>query len=234
MNKKINKMTTMMLIEMIKIMLEEFSEFPEVQQHKDSFERLVKQSETNKIYFHPSAARQIVALLKHLEEEKELIDTLTNAVQKSSQLKMKEKEVTEQVSPQSETDTGEELEVVTDSEEEALEHIKTTMFQNGITVAFQPNLEGDLNTMYRLKDNQLFVEGFSNLHQVDDFSEFDYSIDFVNQILDYKCIENNDVVVVNFANQTNIYIAVSGQIHLLEVLPNETQIGEVEAEEEQV
>ena len=223
-----------MLIEMIKTMLEKFSEFPEVQQHKESFEKLVEQSETNDIYFSPSAAVQIVTLLKHLEEEKELIDTLTNAVQKSSQLKMKEKEVTEQVSPQSETDAGEELEVVTDSEEEALEHIKTTMFQNGITVAFQPNLEGDLNTMYRLKDNQLFVEGFSNLHQIDDFSEFDYSIDFVNQILDYKCIENNDVVVVNFANQTNIYIAVSGQIHLLEVLPNETQIGEVKAEEEQV
>lgn len=229
-----NKMTTKMLIEMIKTMLEKFSEFPEVQQHKESFEKLVEQSETNDIYFSPSAAVQIVTLLKHLEEEKELIDTLTNAVQKSSQLKIKEKEVTEQMSPQSETDTGEELEIVTDSEEEALEHIKTTMFQNGITVAFQPNLEGDLNTMYRLKDNQLFVEGFSNLHQVDDFSEFDYSIDFVNQILDYKCIENNDVVVVNFANQTNIYIAVSGQIHLLEVLPNETQIGEVEAEEEQV
>ena len=223
-----------MLIEMIKTMLEKFSEFPEVQQHKESFEKLVEQSETNDIYFSPSAAVQIVTLLKHLEEEKELIDTLTNAVQKSSQLKMKEKEVTEQVSPQSETDTGEELEVVTDSEEEALEHIKTTMFQNGITIAFQPNLEGDLNTMYRLKDNQLFVEGFSNLHQIDDFSEFDYSIDFVNQILDYKYIENNDVVVVNFANQTNIYIAVSGQIHLLEVLPNETQIGEVKAEEEQV
>lgn len=229
-----NKMTTKMLIEMIKTMLEKFSEFPEVQQHKESFEKLVEQSETNDIYFSPSAAVQIVTLLKHLEEEKELIDTLTNAVQKSSQLKMKEKEVTEQVSPQSETDTGEELEVVTDSEEEALEHIKTTMFQNGITIAFQPNLEGDLNTMYRLKDNQLFVEGFSNLHQIDDFSEFDYSIDFVNQILDYKYIENNDVVVVNFANQTNIYIAVSGQIHLLEVLPNETQIGEVKAEEEQV
>ena len=229
-----NELIAKTTIEMIKILLEDFSEFPEVQEHKDSFERIVKLSETNKIYFHPSAAVQIVSLLKHLEEEKELIDTLTNAVQKSSQLKMKEKEVTEQVSPQSETDTGEELEVVTDSEEEALEHIKTTMFQNGITVAFQPHLEGDLNTMYRLKDNQLFVEGFSNLHQVDDFSEFDYSIDFVNQILDYKCIENNDVVVVNFANQTNIYIAVSGQIHLLEVLPNETQIGEVEAEEEQV
>lgn len=223
-----------MLIEMIKTMLEKFSEFPEVQQHKESFEKLVEQSETNDIYFSPSAAVQIVTLLKHLEEEKELIDTLTNAVQKSSQLKMKEKEVTEQVSPQSETGTGEEFEIVTDSEEEALEHIKTTMFQSGITVAFQPNLEGDLNTMYRLKDNQLFVEGFSNLHQIDDFSEFDYSIDFVNQILDYKCIENNDVVVVKFANQTNIYIAVSGQIHLLEVLPNETQIGEVEAEEEQV
>lgn len=229
-----NKMTTKMLIEMIKTMLEKFSEFPEVQQHKESFEKLMEQSETNDIYFSPSAAVQIVTLLKHLEEEKELIDTLTNVVQKSSQLKMKEKEVTEQVSPQSETGTGEELQIVTDTEEEALEHIKTTMFQNGITVAFQPNLEGDLNTMYRLKDNQLFVEGFSNLHQVDDFSEFDYSIDFVNQILGYKCIENNDVVVVNFANQTNIYIAVSGQIHLLEVLPNETQIGEVEAEEKQV
>ena len=227
-------MTTKMLIEMIKTMLEKFSEFPEVQQHKESFEKLMEQSETNDIYFSPSAAVQIVTLLKHLEEEKELIDTLTNVVQKSSQLKMKEKEVTEQVSPQSETGTGEELQIVTDTEEEALEHIKTTMFQNGITVAFQPNLEGDLNTMYRLKDNQLFVEGFSNLHQVDDFSEFDYSIDFVNQILGYKCIENNDVVVVNFANQTNIYIAVSGQIHLLEVLPNETQIGEVEAEEKQV
>ena len=105
------------------------------------------------------------------------------------------------------------------------------MFKNGITIAFQPNLEGDLNTMYRLKDNQLFVESFSNLHQVEDFSEFDYSIDFVNQILGYKCIEDNDVVIVNFANQTNIYIAVSGQVHLLEVLPNETQIGEVATEE---
>lgn len=227
-----NKMTTKMLIEMIKTMLEKFSEFPEVQQHKESFEKLVEQSETNDIYFSPSAAVQIVTLLKHLEEEKELIDTLTNAVQKSSQLKMKEKEVTEQTSPQSETGTGEELQIVTGTEEEALEHIKTTMFQNGITVAFQPNLEGDLNTMYRLKDNQLFVEGFSNLHQVDDFSEFDYSIDFVNQILGYKCIEDNDVVIVNFANQTNIYIAVSGQIHLLEVLSNETQIGEVASEEE--
>ena len=125
-----NKMTTKMLIEMIKTMLEKFSEFPEVQQHKESFEKLVEQSETNDIYFSPSAAVQIVTLLKHLEEEKELIDTLTNAVQKSSQLKIKEKEVTEQMSPQSETDTGEELEIVTDSEEEALEHIKTTMFQN--------------------------------------------------------------------------------------------------------
>ena len=229
-----NKMTTKMLIEMIKTMLEKFSEFPEVQQHKESFEKLVEQSETNDIYFSPSAAVQIVTLLKHLEEEKELIDTLTNAVQKSSQLKMKEKEVVEQVSLQSETDTGEELQIVTGTEEEALEHIKTTMFQNGITIAFQPNLEGDLNTMYRLKDNRLFVEGFSNLHQVDDFSEFDYSIDFVNQILSYKCIEDNDVVIVNFANQTNIYIAVSGQIHLLEVLPNETQIGEVTTEEEQI
>lgn len=227
-----NKMTTKMLIEMIKTMLEKFPEFPEVQQHKESFEKLVEQSETNDIYFSPSAAVQIVTLLKHLEEEKELIDTLTNAVQKSSQLKMKEKEVTEQTSPQSETGTGEELQIVTGTEEEALEHIKTTMFQNGITVAFQPNLEGDLNTMYRLKNNQLFVEGFSNFHQVDDFSEFDYSIDFVNQILGYKCIEDNDVVIVNFANQTNIYIAVSGQIHLLEVLPNETQIGEVATEEE--
>lgn len=227
-----NKMTTKMLIEMIKTMLEKFPEFPEVQQHKESFEKLVEQSETNDIYFSPSAAVQIVTLLKHLEEEKELIDTLTNAVQKSSQLKMKEKEVTEQTSPQSETGTGKELQIVTGTEEEALEHIKTTMFQNGITVAFQPNLEGDLNTMYRLKNNQLFVEGFSNLHQVDDFSEFDYSIDFVNQILGYKCIEDNDVVIVNFANQTNIYIAVSGQIHLLEVLPNETQIGEVATEEE--
>lgn len=227
-----NKMTTKMLIEMIKTMLEKFPEFPEVQQHKESFEKLVEQSETNDIYFSPSAAVQIVTLLKQLEEEKELIDTLTNAVQKSSQLKMKEKEVTEQTSPQSETGTGEELQIVTGIEEEALEHIKTTMFQNGITVAFQPNLEGDLNTMYRLKNNQLFVEGFSNLHQVDDFSEFDYSIDFVNQILGYKCIEDNDVVIVNFANQTNIYIAVSGQIHLLEVLPNETQIGEVATEEE--
>ena len=229
-----NKMTTKMLIEMIKTMLEKFPEFPEVQQHKESFEKLVEQSETNDIYFSPSAAVQIVTLLKHLEEEKELIDTLTNAVQKSSQLKTKEKEkeVTEEVSPQSETGTEEELQIVTGTEEEALEHIKTTMFQNGITVAFQPNLEGDLNTMYRLKDNQLFVEGFSNLHQVDDFSEFDYSIDFVNQILGYKCIEDNDVVIVNFANQTNIYITVSGQIHLLEVLPNETQIGEVTTEEE--
>ena len=227
-----NKMTTKMLIEMIKTMLEKFSEFPEVQQHKESFEKLVEQSETNDIYFSPSAAVQIVTLLKHLEEEKELIDTLTNAVQKSSQLKMKENEVTEQVNPQSETIPEDELEIMTSKEENALEHIKTTMFKNGITIAFQPNLEGDLNTMYRLKDNQLFVESFSNLHQVEDFSEFDYSIDFVNQILGYKCIEDNDVVIVDFANQTNIYIAVSGQVHLLEVLPNETQIGEIAVEEE--
>lgn len=228
-----NKMTTKMLIEMIKTMLEKFPEFPEVQQHKESFEKLVEQSETNDIYFSPSAAVQIVTLLKQLEEEKELIDTLTNAVQKSSQLKMKEKEVTEeQVVAQFETIPEDELEIMTSKEENTLEHIKTTMFQNGITVAFQPNLEGDLNTMYRLKNNQLFVEGFSNLHQVDDFSEFDCSIDFVNQILGYKCIEDNDVVIVNFANQTNIYIVVSGQIHLLEVLPNETQIGEVVTEEE--
>ena len=221
-----------MLIEMIKTMLEKFSEFPEVQQHKESFEKLVEQSETNDIYFSPSAAVQIVTLLKHLEEEKELIDTLTNAVQKSSQLKMKEKEVTEeQVATQPEIIPEDELEIMTSKEENALEHIKTTMFKNGITIAFQPNLEGDLNTMYRLKDNQLFVESFSNLHQVEDFSEFDYSIDFVNQILGYKCIEDNDVVIVNFANQTNIYIAVSGQVHLLEVLPNETQIGEVATEE---
>lgn len=227
-----NKMTTKMLIEMIKTMLEKFSEFPEVQQHKESFEKLVEQSETNDIYFSPSAAVQIVTLLKHLEEEKELIDTLTNAVQKSSQLKMKEKEVTEeQVATQPEIIPEDELEIMTSKEENALEHIKTTMFKNGITIAFQPNLEGDLNTMYRLKDNQLFVESFSNLHQVEDFSEFDYSIDFVNQILGYKCIEDNDVVIVNFANQTNIYIAVSGQVHLLEVLPNETQIGEVATEE---
>ena len=225
-------MTTKMLIEMIKTMLEKFSEFPEVQQHKESFEKLVEQSETNDIYFSPSAAVQIVTLLKHLEEEKELIDTLTNAVQKSSQLKMKENEVTEQVNPQSETIPEDELEIMTSKEENALEHIKTTMFKNGITIAFQPNLEGDLNTMYRLKDNQLFVESFSNLHQVEDFSEFDYSIDFVNQILGYKCIEDNDVVIVDFANQTNIYIAVSGQVHLLEVLPNETQIGEIAVEEE--
>ena len=227
-----NKMTTKMLIEMIKTMLEKFSEFPEVQQHKESFEKLVEQSETNDIYFSPSAAVQIVTLLKHLEEEKELIDTLTNAVQKSSQLKMKDNEVTEQVNPQSETIPEDELEIMTSKEENALEHIKTTMFKNGITIAFQPNLEGDLNTMYRLKDNQLFVESFSNLHQVEDFSEFDYSIDFVNQILGYKCIEDNDVVIVDFANQTNIYIAVSGQVHLLEVLPNETQIGEIAVEEE--
>lgn len=228
-----NELIAKTTIEMIKILLEDFSEFPEVQEHKDSFERIVKQSETNKIYFHPSAAVQIVSLLKQLEEEKELIKTLANAVQKSSQLKMKEKEVTEeQIDTQSEIIPENELEIMTSKEENALEHIKTTMFKNGITIAFQPNLEGDLNTMYRLKDNQLFVEGFSNLHQVDDFSEFDYSIDFVNQILGYKCIEDNDVVIVNFANQTNIYIVVSGQIHLLEVLPNETQIGEVATEEE--
>ena len=228
-----NKMTTKMLIEMIKTMLEKFPEFPEVQQHKESFEKLVEQSKTNDIYFSPSAAVQIVSLLKQLEEEKELIDTLANAVQKSSQLKMKEKEVTEEpVDIPFETIPEDELKIMTSKEENALEHIKTTMFKNGITIAFQPNLEGDLNTMYRLKNNQLFVEGFSNLHQVDDFSEFDYSIDFVNQILGYKCIEDNDVVIVNFANQTNIYIAVSGQVHLLEVLPNETQIGEVATEEE--
>ena len=217
-----NKMTTKMLIEMIKTMLEKFSEFPEVQQHKESFEKLVGQSETNDIYFSPSAAVQIVTLLKQLEEEKELIDTLTGVIaEKFNKLKMKE-EVSKQVNLQSETGT----------EEEALKRIETTMFQNGIAVAFQPSLDDDLNTMYRLKDNQLFVESFSNLHQVDDFSEFDYSIDFVNQILGYKCIEDNDVVVVSFANQTNIYIAVSGQVHLLEVLPNETQIGEVATEEE--
>ena len=230
-----NELIAKTTIEMIKILLEDFSEFPEVQEHKDSFERLVKQSETNKIYFHPSAAVQIVSLLKQLEEEKELIDTLANAVQKSSQLKMKEKEVTEEpVDIPFETIPEDELKIMTSKEENALEHIKTTMFKNGITIAFQPNLEGDLNTMYRLKNNQLFVEGFSNLHQVDDFSEFDYSIDFVNQILGYKCIEDNDVVIVNFANQTNIYIAVSGQVHLLEVLPNETQIGEVATEEEEI
>ena len=227
-----NKMTTKMLIEMIKTMLEKFPEFPEVQQHKESFEKLVEQSENNDIYFSPSAAVQIVSLLKQLEEEKELIDTLANAVQKSSQLKMKEKEVTEeQVIAQFGTIPEDELEIMTSKEENALEHIKTTMFQNEITVALQPNLEGDLNTMYRLKDNQLFVESFSNLHQIDNFSEFNYSIDFVNQILGYKCIGDNDVVIVNFANQTNIYIAVSGQVHLLEVLPNETQIGEVAVEE---
>lgn len=218
-----NKMTTKMLIEMIKTMLEKFSEFPEVQQHKESFEKLVEQSETNDIYFSPSAAVQIVTLLKHLEEEKELIKTLANVVQKSSSLKKKDKEVTEeQVIAQFGTIPEDELEIMTSKEENALEHIKTTMFKNGITIAFQPNLDGDLNTMYRLKDNQLFVESFSNLHQVEDFSEFDYSIDFVTQILSYKCIEDNDVVIVNFANQTNIYIAVSGQVHLLEVLPNET------------
>ena len=226
-------MTTKMLIEMIKTMLEKFPDFPEVQQHKESFEKLVEQSETNDIYFSPSAAVQIVSLLKQLEEEKELIDTLTNAVQKSSSLKKKDKEVTEeQVITQFGTILEDELEIMTSKEENALEHIKTTMFKNGITIAFQPNLEGDLNTMYRLKDNQLFVESFSNLHQVEDFSEFDYSIDFVNQILGYKCIEDNDVMIVNFANQTNIYISVSGQVHLLEVLPNETQIGEVAVEEE--
>lgn len=218
-----NKMTTKMLIEIIKTMLEKFSEFPEVQQHKESFEKLVEQSETNDIYFSPSAAVQIVTLLKHLEEEKELIKTLANVVQKSSSLKKKDKEVTEeQVIAQFGTIPEDELEIMTSKEENALEHIKTTMFKNGITIAFQPNLDGDLNTMYRLKDNQLFVESFSNLHQVEDFSEFDYSIDFVTQILSYKCIEDNDVVIVNFANQTNIYIAVSGQVHLLEVLPNET------------
>ena len=212
-----------MLIEIIKTMLEKFSEFPEVQQHKESFEKLVEQSETNDIYFSPSAAVQIVTLLKHLEEEKELIKTLANVVQKSSSLKKKDKEVTEeQVIAQFGTIPEDELEIMTSKEENALEHIKTTMFKNGITIAFQPNLDGDLNTMYRLKDNQLFVESFSNLHQVEDFSEFDYSIDFVTQILSYKCIEDNDVVIVNFANQTNIYIAVSGQVHLLEVLPNET------------
>ena len=138
-------------------------------------------------------------------------------------MKKKDKEVTEeQVIAQFGTIPEDELEIMTSKEENALEHIKTTMFKNEITIAFQPNLDGDLNTMYRLKDNQLFVESFSNLHQVEDFSEFDYSIDFVTQILSYKCIEDNDVVIVNFANQTNIYIVVSGQVHLLEVLPNET------------
>ena len=87
-----NELITKMTIEMIKILLEDFSEFPEVQEHKDSFERIVKQSETNKIYFHPSAAVQIVSLLKQLEEEKELIDTLANAVQKSIQLNLNQKD----------------------------------------------------------------------------------------------------------------------------------------------
>ena len=228
-----NELIAKTTIEMIKILLKDFSEFPEVQEHKDSFERIVKQSETNKIYFHPSAAVQIVSLLKQLEEEKELIKTLANVVQKSSSLKKKDKEVTEeQVITQFGTIPEDELEIMTSKEENVLEHIKTTMFQNEITVALQPNLEGDLNTMYRLKDNQLIVESFSNLHQIDNFSEFNYSIDFVNQILGYKYIGDNDVVIVNFANQTNIYIAVSGQVHLLEVLPNETQIGEVAVEEE--
>lgn len=227
-----NELIAKTTIEMIKILLEDFSEFPEVQEHKDSFERIVKQSETNKIYFFPESVEEIVSLLQHLRKEKKLIDTLTGVVaEKFNQLKAKE-DISEQVNLQSETGTGEELTIVTSTEEKVLEHIKTTMFQNKITVALQPNLEGDLNTMYRLKDNQLFVESFSNLHQIDDFSEFNYSIDFVNQILGYKCIGDNDVVIVNFANQTNIYIAVSGQVHLLEVLPNETQIGEVAVEEE--